>query len=121
MDLLLNIIFSGLIIAGCYMAFQYAHIAIWRLGREKENRKTLSLHAFLYGFGATFSFLLLVVVKEPLAKGFLPLFFVISIIMGVILRDSALSPIRSAEILSKLLSQIQNRTQEKDVKDIFRD
>ena len=123
MELVLNIVFAGLILAGCYMALQYTYLAIWRLAREKEKEKQnqLSLHTFFYGFGATFAFLLSAIAKEPLAKVFLPHFFIFSIFMGITLRNSAMQPIRSAEILSKLLSQMENHTPEKEAENIHKD
>src|SRR5215216_1845211 len=114
MVILSDVFFIGSLIAGFYMALKYAHIAVWRLSMEQANQEKLSWYAMFYGAGSTFAFLLALVVKEPAAIQFLPHFFVFSLIMGFLLRESAMNPVRSRAILSKLRAQFQRSSQDRD-------
>ncbi len=86
-----TIVFTGLILAGIYLLIVYNYIALWRIPRETENREKLGWCAMLYSSIAIFCLLLAWRLKEPLAKDFLPVFFILSLIAGFLARESAMS------------------------------
>jgi hypothetical protein len=69
--------------------------------KEEENRENLSWIAMLASSSSIFCALLAWRLVEPLAKDFLFIFFMISVLLGYLFRQSAISPYKLAEFWSK--------------------
>ena len=87
-----NIIFAGLLFISLCLWIFYTYLAIWRIPMETERIENLGWLAMICASAATFCLLLAWRLKEPLAKDFLPVFLVISLVIGYLFRESAISP-----------------------------
>lgn len=92
-----NIIFAGLLLSGISMWIFYFYLAVWRIPREKGNTELLGLYTMGCASVATFCLLLAWRIKEPLARDFVPVFLVLSLVIGYLFRASALSPFKLGE------------------------
>lgn len=115
-----NILFTGLLISSIWLGIIYTYIAVWRIPKEAEQRETLSWYAMISASGAIFCLLLAWRVKEPLAKDFIPVFFILSLIIGYLLRESAISPFQLAGFWSKFGSSSRKNKKEDDTKTVNR-
>ncbi len=97
-----TILFIGLIIIGVCLLGVYNYIALWQISRETENREKLGWYCMLSFSTAIFCLLIAWRIKEPLAKDFLPVFFIFSLILGFLARESATSPYKLANFWKKL-------------------
>jgi hypothetical protein len=108
----LNILFGGLLFSGICLWILYAYLALWRIPKEKQNREKLSWYTMICASAGTFCFFLAWRLKEPLAKDFLPVFFILSLIVGYLFRESAISPYKLAEFWSKRGSHQQSNEED---------
>ncbi|MBE7435991.1 MAG: hypothetical protein HS100_18890 [Anaerolineales bacterium] len=97
----LKIIFIGMLLFGVSLWITYTYIALWQIPRLQGERNKLGWYAMLIASAGTFSLFLSWWITEPLAKNFLPIFFIFSLIIGYFARVSAISPFELAEFWSK--------------------
>jgi hypothetical protein len=97
-----TILFVGLIIIGVCLLGVYNYIALWRISKETENREKLGWYCMFCVSTAVFCLLIAWRIKVPLAKDFLPVFFIFSLILGFLARESATSPYKLAKFWKKL-------------------
>ena len=109
-----TVIFVGLIIIGICLLILYNYIALWRIPREAENRESLGWYSMLCVSTAIFCLLVAWRIKEPLAKDFLPVFFIFSMGMGFMGRESATSPYKLANFWKKLNTKADKNTGKKN-------
>lgn len=111
-----NIVFVGLLFSGFCLWSVYAYLALWRIPKEKEGREKLSWYIMICAASATFCLLLAWRIKEPLAKDFLPVFFIISLIIGYLFRESEISSYKLVEFWSKLENNHGQKKSKEDIK-----
>ena len=107
--MLTNVLIIITIVIGLTLMVGYFYIAAWLIPRRKDKRVPLSWLAMLF---ASLSVLVLFVawmIHEPLAKDFFPAFFVISIVIGLVFRESAISPYKLAKFWSNFQNKGRNR------------
>jgi hypothetical protein len=107
---LINMLFLFIlsIVIGVILFCTYFYVAIWLIPNFENRRQSLSWLAMLL---ATFSFLLIFIawmLQEPSVREFLPAFVVISIILGLAFRESAISPFELVKFWSKLRNREKN-------------
>lgn len=97
------------IVIGLALMVGYFYIAAWFIPRRKDKRESLSWLAMLFASLSVLALFTAWMIHEPLAKDFFPAFFVISIVIGLIFRESAISPYRLAKFWSNLQNRDRNR------------
>ena len=95
-------ILTVLIVAVCLLLFiGYFYIALWLIPKQEERRQILSWLAFLFPALSVLFLSFVWRMHEPLAKDFLPAFLVISVVIGLLFRELAISPYRLAKFWKK--------------------
>jgi MFS family permease len=105
LNMLTNVLVIISIVIGSMLIVGYFYIAAWLISRRKDKREPLSWLAMLFASLSVLVLFIAWMIHEPLAKDFFPVFFVISIVIGLVLRESAISPYK----LAKFWSNFQNR------------
>lgn len=96
-----EIIFIGLVFIGICLIIIYNYIVLWLMPRSTKNREGLSWYSMICTTIAVFCLFLAWRIKEPLAKDFLPVFLIFSLIAGFLSRESANRPYKLAELFRK--------------------
>ena len=104
-----NILFIVTVVTGLLLMVGYFYIATWLIPRRKERRQQLSWLSMLLSSLSVFVLFIAWTIYEPLAKDFYPAFFVISIIIGLVFRESAISPYKLAKFWSNFQNKDRNR------------
>lgn len=100
--MLVNILTILLIAISVTLLLGYFYIDIWLIPKQEGRRQALSWIAFAFTSLAVFLLTVAWRLHEPLAKDFLPAFVVISLLIGLLFRESAISPYRLANFWRKL-------------------
>ncbi len=88
------------IVIGLILMAGYFYVAGWLMPKRKDQAQPLS---WLAMFLATLSILVLFIawmIHDPLAEDLFPAFLVISIVVGLVFRESAISPNKLAKFWS---------------------
>ena len=87
----------------------YNYIALYLISRKAQHREMLGWKAMFLVATSIFCLLYAWSLEEPLAEEFLPAFIVLSLIVGIFFRQSALSPYKLAEFWIKLFSKRRDK------------
>jgi hypothetical protein len=107
--MLTNVLIIITIAIGLTLMVGYFYIAAWLIPRRKDKRENLSWLAMLFASLSVLVLFIAWMMHEPSAKGFFPAFVVISIIIGLVFRESAISPYKLAKFWSNFRNRDRNR------------
>lgn len=96
-----QILTTFLAIASIFLMLGYFYLADWVIPRSQDRRRFWGWLTFPLSSLSILSLCLIWMLWEPLAQDFLPAFIVISLGIGFIFRESAVSPYSLADFWQK--------------------